>query len=426
MKQGLSAYQNLLTRNLSSIFSFINLSFIQGANVLIQVLMIPIITRSIGLASFGEVMVASSYAALVSLLVNFGSSQSGVKDIALHKDNVKSLSAAFYTIFGVRLFLFFISLLSLGVMYLLHSPYTLHFLMANTIILSEVVNPLFFFIGLQNLFLYNITNLVAKTASAILILVFIKSADQSLWINFLLGITNTIGFFLLCIYAIKKYKISFCKIPLEDFRKYMAENAYLTGNNILVQLQQSFFLFAVSGMGNPVLLGAYSLCDKIVWSFRILIISFANAVYPKAVALFRAGNTQWNLFKKKMNYLLIAVFACTSLLLFFYSHWIVLVITGVPNQLAASFVKAISLVPLAAALNALNVIDMIMRGQYRTIFGIGLIIITIAIAVTQIFVFSGNTNAFGFYPIIIEISALPFYLYFIRKNNNKMSRPVNQ
>ena len=127
-----------------------------------------------------------------------------------------------------------------------------------------------------------------------------------------------------------------------------------------------------------------------------------------------------------MNYLLIAVFACISLVLFFYSHWIVLVITGVPNQLAASFVKAISLVPLAAALNALNVIDMIMRGQYRTIFGIGLIIITIAIAVTQIFVFSGNTNAFGFYPIIIEISALPFYLYFIRKNNNKMSGPVNQ
>lgn len=419
MKQGLSAYQNLITRNLASIFSFINLSFIQGANILIQVLMIPIITRSVGLASFGEVMVASSYAALVSLLVNFGSSQSGVKDVAIHKDDPFALSVTFYTIFGVRLFLFSLSLLSLVIMYLLQFHYTGHFLMANAIILSEAVNPLFFFIGLQNLFVYNLTNLITKTLSAILILIFIRSADQSLWINFYLGITNAIGYLLLCIYAVRKYKLSFCKISLSSFRKYMIQNSYLTGNNILVQLQQSFFLFAVSGMGNPILLGAYSLCDKIVWSFRILIISFANAVYPKAVSLFQAGNSYWTTFKRKMNYLLVAVFACTSVVLFFYAHWIVSIITGTPNQLAANFVKAVSLVPLAAALNALNVIDMLMRGDYRTIFRIGLIIITISVVVTEIFIYSGNTHAFGFYPIIVELSALPLYLYFIKKNNTK-------
>ncbi|MEA3427447.1 MAG: oligosaccharide flippase family protein [Bacteroidota bacterium] len=425
MKQGLSAYQNLITRNLASIFSFINLSFIQGANILIQVLMIPIITRSIGLASFGEVMVASSYAALVSLLVNFGSSQSGVKDVAIHKDDPKALSVTFYTIFGVRSLLFLISLLSVAIMYLLRFHYADLFLMANTIILSEVVNPLFFFIGLQNLFVYNLTNLLAKTSSAILILIFIKSADQSLWINFYLGITNAIGYLLLCLYAVRKYKLSFCKISVSSFRKYMVENSYLTGNNILVQLQQSFFLFAVSGMGNPLLLGAYSLCDKIVWSFRILIISFANAVYPKAVSLFQAGGTHWHTFKKKMNYLLVAVFACTSVVLFFYAHWIVFIITGAPNELAASFVKAVSLVPLAAALNALNVIDMLMRGDYRTIFWIGLVIISIAVVVTEIFIFSGNTHAFGFYPIIIESSALPLYLYFIKKNNTTQGQ-LNQ
>ena len=56
----------------SAFFSFLHLSFIQGANVLIQILLIPIISRKVGLTEFGLIMLASSYAALVSILINYG------------------------------------------------------------------------------------------------------------------------------------------------------------------------------------------------------------------------------------------------------------------------------------------------------------------------------------------------------------------
>ena len=91
-----------MSRNFSAFFSFANLSFIQGSNVLIQLLLIPIITRIVGLQEFGLVMLASSYAALVSIFINYGSNQSGVKDVAQEKESPSNLSKVFYSIYIVR------------------------------------------------------------------------------------------------------------------------------------------------------------------------------------------------------------------------------------------------------------------------------------------------------------------------------------
>lgn len=409
------SYRNLIKRNLASLFSFIHLGFIQGSNVLIQLLLIPLVSRILGLASFGHVMVAASYAALLSLLVNYGSNQSGVKDVALHKQNPKALSEIFYTIFFVRIFLFALSLLSVWIMYVFHFSYAKYFLLANAIILSEVFNPFFFFVGMQTLLWYNISNLIAKICSAALIIFFIRSPAQSPWVNFLLGITNTIAYGILCLFTIKKYQLVQYKVPIKVLYRYICQNFYLTGNNLSVQLQQSFFLFTVSGTGDALLLGAYSLCDKIVWSFRILIISFSNAVYPKAVLLHETGDAVWRVFKKKINLLLFVLFLAAAILLFTTSSWIVILITGESNQLAAAYIKAISLVPLIAALNSMNVIDLLMKDQYRSIFTIALMLLGIAVITSEIFVIAGNRLAFGYYPMIVEIFSLPLYFFYIRK-----------
>ena len=92
-------YIGIVKRNTIPIFSFINLSIVQGSNALIQILLIPIIIRIVGLGELGHVTVAGTYAALVSLFINYGSSQSGVKDIAIHQFDQKALSETFYSIY---------------------------------------------------------------------------------------------------------------------------------------------------------------------------------------------------------------------------------------------------------------------------------------------------------------------------------------
>ncbi len=404
----------------SAVFSFFNLSSIQAANILAQLLLIPIISRIVGLTEFGLIMLGASYAALVSIFINFGSNQSGVKEVALAKDSPTSLSKLFFSIYIVRGLLFVITSLIFFLVsqWLLPVNTRTHFLFANMIIVGELLNPFFFFVGIQQLFLYNIINLISKILSIVLILLFIKSPADSIWVNFIVGFTQILGSLFLLVVLIQKHGLIFIKVPIQNLVQYAKQNMYLTGNNLSVQLQQSIFLFSVSAMGNPVLLGAYSLCDKVVWSFRMLIISFFNAIYPRAAILHQNNPEDWKLLKQKLQKLLWVLLCLAALILLFFANPIVHIITGKSDELAAFFIQSICLMPLVAGLNSLNVTELLLRNQYKYIFNIALILLTISILFAGLFIQWGNPRLFGFFPILVELCSIPLYLYFIKSGRN--------
>lgn len=401
----------------STIVSFMHLSMIQGTNVLLQLFLIPIILRKVGLSEFGLIMLASSYATLVSILINFGSNQSGIKDIALYKDDQKDLSLPFYTIYYTRLFFLILSTVVFAIIsyWILPEKTSAHFWIAQTIILSELFNPFFFFVGLQQLKMYNLINLLSKLLSLVLILVFINDSNDSLWVNFLIGFTQTLGFLVLFIYLIKRHKLYQFKVPLTQIRQYIQQNMYLTGNNFCVQLQQSVFLFSLSGIGNATLLGAYSLCDKIVWSSRMVMISFFNAIYPKAVLIFKNDPQKWYQLKKRLNIAIGIVLSLAALCLYFAADLLVKLIVGHLDSLSSLFIQSIALVPLVIGLNLLNVAELFLKNHYSAIFIIAVILLIIAGLLSWIFIHWGKEQFFGFFPLLTEIGSIPLYLYFIKR-----------
>lgn len=404
----------------SAVFSFFNLSSIQAANILAQLLLIPIISRIVGLTEFGLIMLGASYAALVSIFINFGSNQSGVKEVALAKDNKGALSKIFFSIYVVRCFLFVLISLAFLLVSQWILPYNtrMHFLFANMIIIGELLNPFFFFVGIQQLFLYNIINLISKVLSILLILLFIKVPTDSVWVNFIVGFTQIIGSMILLVVLIQKHALFYIKIPIKDLVQYVKQNSYLAGNNLSVQLQQSIFLFSVSAMGNPVLLGAYSLCDKVVWSFRMLIISFFNAMYPRAAVLHQKAPEDWRRMKQQLQKVLWIILCGAAFILLFFANLIVQLITGSSDELAAFFIQSICLMPLVAGLNSLNVTELLLRNQYQYIFKIAIVLLAISILFAGLFIQWGNPRLFGFFPILVELCSLKLYLYFIKSGRN--------
>lgn len=401
----------------ATIFSFIHLSIIQGTNVLLQLFLIPIILRKVGLSEFGLIMLASSYAALISILVNFGSNQTGVKDIALYKDTPRELSTTFYSIYYSRLLFLIVSLVILYLISYIFLPEKTHwhFVFAGLIIVSELFNPFFFFVGLQKLLLYNLINLFSKLLSLILILFFIKSPSDSLYVNLIIGGSQTLGFLGLFVYLIRKYELYNFRLPIQLIGQYIRKNMYLTGNNLSVQLQQSVFLLSLSALGNASLLGAYSLCDKLVWSARMVIISFFNAIFPKSVVLNKENPEKWKQLKRKLNWGIAALFSIVAVILYFFPDIIVQIIVGHEDALSARFIQSISIVPLIIGLNVLNVADLLLYNQYRAIFTISIILLVISFLLTGLFMYLGKVELYGFYPLFAEIGSIPLYLYFIKR-----------
>lgn len=403
--------------------NFLNLGLIQLSNMLLQVLMFPVITRIVGIEPFGMVMLASTFAGLIGIIINFGTNQSGVKHIAVYKNDPKALSSAFSNTFCIRAAIFAIFLLFFFLMQWAEIRYYSFLVFALPLVLAEVLNPLFFFLGYERLKVYNVSNLVSKFVILTLIISFVNGPADAKWVNFIMGSVTSLTFAGLILHAARNFGVTFRKPAGSDLLKLGKENFYLTGNNLSVYLQQSLMIFALAKWGSPAWLGAYSLCDKVIWSVKLLIMTVSNAVYPKAASLYHEGRRSWKTFMAAMKVRITVVFSLISLLLFVFADFVIEILSGEPNGAAVIFLRLMAFLPAIAALNSLNVLNLLIRNANRSIFRIGLVMLIAAAATAVLLVSSGQFRLFGAYTLIIELGALLMYEYTIKQANHRSPAP---
>ncbi|WP_214228877.1 oligosaccharide flippase family protein [Pedobacter sp. B4-66] len=410
------SYKRLKQTNILA--NFINLSSIQLSNALLLMLIYPIITHIIGIEAFGFVMLANTFSGLAGIAINYGTNQSGIRDIALNIKNPYRLRNVFYVTLWMRLFIFVLFILTVAAMQWLNIKYYTFIILAIPLVAAEVLNPLFFFTGTERLKLYNIANLISKVTIITLVIIVIKGPDDAKWVNLIMGTSACLTYLALLGYAVIHYKLKLLIPKKHEMLKIGKENFYLTINSVSVQLQQSLMVFALAKWGSPTWLGAYSLCDKIIWSSRIMIIAVSNAIYPKAAQFYQEGPKLWEAYMKRMKGLMAIVFSFGSLLLFIMPGFFIHLISGEHNEMASNFLRIMAFVPAVAALNSLNVVDLLLKNNTRSIFNISIILFIIACITCFLLIQSRSYHWLGLYTLIVECSALMMYEYVIKKSRN--------
>jgi len=416
-KRIISSYNKLKETNI--IGNFFNLSGIQLSNILLLLLTIPIVTRKIGLFEFGLVGFANRYSLLAGSVINYGTGQSGVKDIALNLHDIPKLSAAFYNTLYIRVMIFLLFLVLVFSLQWFNIEYYYYILLAIPIVLAEVFNPLCFFIGAEKLRVFNIYNLVFNVVAILAIILFIKSPADAAWVNFILGMCNVITYVCLLVYFLSAYKLPFYRPVSGELLKIAKDNFYLTINNISVNLQQSIIIFALPKWGYSILLGPYTLCDKIIGQCRNLLITISNALYPNAVRVYKQNAAFWDIYRQKTKYAVAGIFFAGSVLLFTMADFIVFILSKEHNETAVIFLKIMAFVPAISALNVLNVLDQLLKNNNVYIFRIAVILFIIAILTAFILLNAGNPLFIGAFTLIVETSAWLMYEYIVKKTTVK-------
>ncbi|MGN6398085.1 MAG: oligosaccharide flippase family protein [Mucilaginibacter sp.] len=414
MKRNAKYYYNKLKAT-NIIANFLNLSSIQISNVLLLMLLIPIITRIIGIKEFGIIMFASKFSQLAGSVINYGTGQSGVRDVAFHIKDSKKLSHVFYSNLFIRVIIFALYVILLVVLQWVKVDYYPYILFSIPIALAEVINPLCFFIGAERLKLFNLLNLLSNIATIIAVFIFIKSPADSIWVNFILGGANTITYLGLLIYFGRQYGLRFRFPSLNELINIGKDNFYLTVNNISVNLQQSIIIFALPRWELAALLGPYTLCDKIIGQCRILLITVSNAIYPNAARLFQQSTTLWNVYRKKTKYLLAGVFLAGSVIIITLADPIIFILSKEHNITAILILRVMALVPVMSALNVLNVLDLLLKNYTNFIFRIAVLLFIESVIVAFVLVNIGGVLAIGAFTLIVETSAVLMYEYAIKK-----------
>ncbi|MFD2145319.1 oligosaccharide flippase family protein [Mucilaginibacter antarcticus] len=415
MKRLISSYKKLRATNVLS--NFFNLSSIQLSNLLLLFITLRIITASVGLEGFGIVMAAYQFATLAGTVINYGTGQSGVRDTAYHVNDLPKLSAVFCNTLWIRGIIFVLFLIGLFVLYWFHISSYGFILLSTPIVLAEVFNPLCFFIGIEKIKIYNIYNLVVNIIAVAAMFILIKKPDDAPWVNFILGIGNVITYTFLLVYLIRRFKLFYIRPSNANLLLITRTNFYLTVNNISAHLQQSVIIFALTWGGSE-LLGAYSLCYRVISQCRNLINTVANAFYPKAVQLYKESLDRWIIYRRKTKYLLAGVFFAGAITIFVLADFIVYILSGEHNTNSIRLLRVMAFVPVISAFNVINILDLLLKNNTVYLFRISTILLFIASALAFLLSDSNNYLYIGGFTIFVESVALLFSEYLIKKPVN--------
>ena len=396
--------------------NFFNLGVFQASGIILQLLLIPIISRKYGIETFGQVALAASFAAFIASVANYGTSQTAIKDVANNLDNKEFLSELFYKILFFRLLAACILLPMMGWMFFLHTKLSYWILLGTIpLILAEVFNPLYFLIGKEKIQWLSWGSIVVKSLILLLILLIPLHQQQAAWINVILGSPMVLYYIIICILIHYKESLQVILPTKGSMLKLARENVYIMFNGTAASLQQSIFLFAIAGYVSASTLGAYALVDKLLTACRQAVASFSNAVYPHASRLFQQSPSSWFAFKLSLQKLYAAFFGITALLIFFGAKTIVLLITKKESDTTEIFVQMFCLAPLLVALNANNVLTLLLEKGYKSLFIISILILAATFIISFVLVRFSNSQALGWYPLAIEGSCLLIYLAFTQK-----------
>ena len=397
--------------------NFFNLGLFQAAGMLLQLLVIPIITKKYGLASFGEVALASSIGLFLANVVNYGTNQTAVKDVSIHRNDKDKLSFIFSEIFWLRGVVFTIITTTTTIITITaKNEYLILWFSILPLICSEIFNPLYFLIGIEKIQWISWGNIFTRALSLGFIFFINLHLNIPAQLNLMLSLPLLIFYLIIFFYIIRKFELSFTFEPLHPLGEKIKENFYVTFNGSSVILQQSIFMFAVAGVASPQSLGAYGIIDKLLGAVRQLVSALSSAIYPKAAQLFHESRSQWKTFRKKIQIGYAVFFLIIALFIFTFSNLGSIIFIHKEDPTTILFFKLFSLAPLSLALNANNVLELLLEKQYRRMFDISLMIILatglISFSLTRYF----NELAIGLYPLIIESVCLIIYTLFIRIN----------
>ncbi len=376
----------------------------------------PLIARRYGVEVFGELALTTNFAYLIGNIINFGTNQTEIKKVSINRDNKHQLSLSFSNTFWLRMFIFILtSIISIIFIILLCNSYFLVWLSIFPLLIAEIINPIYFLIGIEKVNWITWGNIISRTISFFLIYLISLKFNESILLNLFIGTPILFFYLLIMLFLIKKYQLKFIIPNIGDIRSNLQVNSRVTFNGSVGMLQQSIFLFFIANKFSIYVLGAYAIVDKLLNVFRQIISLFSTSIYPRSSQIFHESKLSWRAFRYQIQKFYIYFSLLTGLIFYNYSENIILLITNDSNEITSYFIKLLSPSLLFLSMNANNVLDFLLNEQYEGMFIVSILILITTVLISYLLSYSIINLSIGWYPLMIESSCFLIYSIAVKK-----------
>ncbi len=288
-----------------------------------------------------------------TVLTDYGFNLSATKDISIHRNNISQLSRTFSEVIVTKALLLVLSFAILtSILFLVpdYKAYTSLILYSFTIVLGQFLLPTWFFQGVEKMKYITYINIFSRALYASSIFLFIRHADDYIYINLINGSSAIVGGLISLLIVLRKFKLQFLLPTPRDIRSQLVDGWNVFFSNVTVTIANNTNILILGVFATPIVLGYYSIAEKVYVLSRSLASILHQVVYPRVCVLASVSSLQLNAFLKNVFKVVLLAFLPLSLSLFFLSDYIVFLIAGEHLAQASLVLKVVAFGPLMAAL----------------------------------------------------------------------------
>src|ERR1043166_5789302 len=178
------------------IYNFSSLSFIQIANFLLSLIVIPHVIRNVGADGFGVIAVAQVVMFYLAAFTDYGFNQTATKDIAVNKSDNQKVSRIFFTVLASKIIVCLLAFVLLMILVLIVPFFSNHFklyLLAFAFVIGQTFLVTWFYQGIEKMHYIAITSLIARLIFVALVFIFIRNRQDNSLFLFFMGLGNVVA-----------------------------------------------------------------------------------------------------------------------------------------------------------------------------------------------------------------------------------------
>ena len=345
--------QKRYSKLIENIFSLLTLRVLE---YVLAFILVPYLIRILGPMNFGAIAFMQGIMEYFRIFVDYGYSLTAPKEIAQADGDIKRLFSKYFygkliLLIGVTLIFFCIYQLQYYI--LGKSINILLFEVMYFGIIGNVLFPVWFFQGIQQMRYITILNMSGRIISMIGIFLLVKSPDDYILSAFLQSCTPLIAGIFSIFWLVRNYKGIFNFPEFSDVILSYKEGWTIFISSLAVNLYTTTNVVVLGMFTDNIVVGYYSAADKLINCIRRGISAVSEAIYPFVSKLIKSDIREALFFIRKQLgiYIVSGIIGCT--LLFVYADEIVMFLIGPTYLMTVDILRVLSFLPLIVAVSTI-------------------------------------------------------------------------
>jgi len=392
------------------ISNFSYLTLINVVNKLLPLIIIPYIVHTIGIEKFGIITFAWALIAFFILVTQYSFLLTAIKYISQYRDDIIKVSQHFWLVLSVRFIMFLlISIIFVFLLFTIERFYTQKevFLFTFLALFADIIMPLWFFRGIEEMKYIAIFNIIAKIAYTLSIFLIITEETDYVWIPLL----NSLALLMVNLYAlyfaISRFEIELILPTWGEIKNAFIEGKDIFLSNMSVALYTTINIILLGFLTNYTVVGVYSLAESLFSAYNGIIKTYTMVVYPH-LAKYTNSLEKMYIQARKFFLLYLSILTISAIFLFMISGFIIRLLYGEGHDTSIEILRIFAFALLLEPLGGFFTAYLSLKSEYKVIRSITFktMLFNLVLVVPMILLFEAKGTAYLF----ILLSIVQVYL----------------